>query len=368
MALPEATSRVNEDEPRRVTDYPEGTLGWFVDLVARLEKAQPELAPDAKNALAAATSYRDWLRTIEPTAKGSAAIGLDNFNWYVKHVRLMPYTATEMRTVATVEFARARTFLKIEENRNRALAPVGLASSAEEHERRVRDAENLIRGFTKDQKLLTIPSDVGPFPTDAFWRVRPDGHHHFWEELTYRDPPNNHIHASIPGHMFDREVTRRLPNPIRRAFQDGPRVEGWGFYIEEMYLQAGLLDSRPRARELFYVAQLARAARIPAELRMQTGEYSLQQAIDYLIAEVPFMEPYLARYDLEIYLRRPAYGMNYIMGKLQVEQLVADRARQLGNRFALGAFHDDLLALGWIPLSLARWEMTGLDDEVKQLW
>ena len=101
---------------------------------------------------------------------------------------------------------------------------------------------------------------------------------------------------------------------------------------------------------------------------MQTGEFSLQQAVDYMIAEVPYMEPYLARYDLEIYLRRPAYGMNYIIGKLQVEQLLSDRAHQLGDAFGLGQFHDDLLALGWIPVSLARWEMTGLDDEVKQLW
>ncbi len=80
------------------------------------------------------------------------------------------------------------------------------------------------------------------------------------------------------------------------------------------------------------------------------------------------MEPYLAHYDLEIYLRRPAYGMNYIMGKLQIEQLLSDRAHMQGEAFNLGRFHDDLLALGWIPVSLARWEMTGRDDEVKQLW
>ena len=211
------------------------------------------------------------------------------------------------------------------------MPPLDFASSAEDHERRVRGAEALIRSFTMEQGLLTIPDDVGPFPTDAFWRVRPDGHHHFWEQLTYRDPLNNHIHASIPGHMFDRTMAQRSSNPIRRALQDGPRVEGWGFYLEEMYLQAGLLDSRPHARELFYIAQLARAARIPAELRMQAGEYTLPQAVDYMIAEVPFMEPYLAHYDLEIYLRRPAYGMNYIMGKLAGRAVVV-RPRAPGWR------------------------------------
>ncbi len=79
------------------------------------------------------------------------------------------------------------------------------------------------------------------------------------------------------------------------------------------------------------------------------------------------METNLARYDLAIYLRRPAYGMNYTIGKAQMEQLVADRQRQEADRFTLGAFHDAFLASGSIPISLIRWEMTGLDDEMRQL-
>src|SRR5436190_20548033 len=107
----------------------------------------------------------------------------------------------------------------------------------------------------------------------------------------------------------------RAGAPTRSAapFRTDRASKGGGFYLEEMYLQAGLLDGRPRGRELFYIAQLARAARIPAELKMQTGEFSLPQAVDYMTKEVPYMEPFLANSDLEIYLRRPAYGMN-IMG------------------------------------------------------
>ena len=100
---------------------------------------------------------------------------------------------------------------------------------------------------------------------------------------------------------------------------------------------------------------------------MQTGDFSLRQAIDYLVAQVPLMEENLARYDLGIYLRRPAYGMNYTVGKAQLEALVADRAQQLGARFDIGRFHDEFLAAGPIPISLIRWEMTGLDDEVRAL-
>jgi hypothetical protein len=359
---------INQGEPRRAVP-PEGVIGWYRDLIGRLEKAHPDLLPDARAALAAAERFRDWLKAEQPSMKESAAVGLENYNWFLRHVRLMPFTAEDVRLLGRREEERARTFLEIEEHRNRKLPPIEPVKTAEEHERRVREAEERIRSFVREHNLLTIPSDTPPqFETDAFWIVRPGGKRHFWEELTYRDPLNNHIHASIPGHMFDAHIQRTQRNPIRRGYRDGARAEGWGFYIEEMFLQAGLLDGRPRSKELFYIAQLKRAIRIPCELKMQTGEFTLQQAIDHMVREVPLMEPDLARYDLAIYLRRPSYGMNYVIGKLQIERLINDRLRQLGDRFDLGRFHDEFLSAGPIPISLTRYEMTGADDEIKLFW
>ncbi len=364
----EHSDGVNQGEPRR-DPPPAGVIGWYQDLLGRVENEAPDLLEDAGAALAAVEAFRDWLAAAASTMTEPGYVGLDDYDWYLRHVLLMPYTAADLRVLAERERARARTFLKIEEHRNRGLPPIEPAASAAEHEARVRAAEALIREFIAAHELLSIPEDTPPrFETDAFWIVREGGKRHFWEEITYRDPLNNHIHASIPGHRFDGMLQRREQRPVRSRYRDGVRSEGWAFYIEEMFLQAGLLDERPRAKELFYIAQLKRAARVPAELAMQTGVFTLQDAINYLVAEVPLMEPDLARYDLSIYLRRPTYGMNYIMGKVQLEKLLSDRALQLGDDFDLGVFHDQFLAAGSIPISLIRWEMTGLDDEVNALW
>ena len=56
------------------------------------------------------------------------------------------------------------------------------------------------------------------------------------------------------------------------------------------------------------------------------------------------------------------------MGKAHLEKLIADRAEQLGEKFDLKLFFDELHTYGMIPLSLIRWEMTGFDDEIKKLW
>ena len=72
-------------------------------------------------------------------------------------------------------------------------------------------------------------------------------------------------------------------------------------------------------------------------------------------------------YDLHYSMLQPGHATIYINGKNEIERLMADRAMQLGAAFNLREFMDDFLNLGMIPLSLARWEMTGLDDEILQL-
>jgi hypothetical protein len=349
---------VGQGEPIRKIP-PEGILGWYSDLQSRVRKLQPELAPDVQPALAAIQDYRKWLVSNRPRLNHQSAIGLTEYQWFIKNVRLMPYSADDLRVIGDVELTRARTFLRIEQARNRSLPEIEPARTAEEYYARVRQSENLIRKFIAANHLLTIPDYVGPQQTDAFWIERPKGKRHFWEEIQYRDPLVDHIHASIPGHRFDFLLHEHDKRPIRRDYVDSGRVEGWGFYCEEMMLQAGLLDRRPRVKELFYIAQLARAARIPAELKIQSGQFSLEDAIRFMVKTVPFMDPNLARYDLEIYFRQPGYGMNYVAGKQQIEELLAARAEQLGNAFDLGAFHDQFLAAGMIPIVLTQWEMIG---------
>ncbi len=350
---------------------PEGTIGWYRDLVERLSEHHTDLVPDAKAALAAVEGYRDWLESRSPQMTEPAWIGLEHFNWFLRHVRLMPYTVDDLKMLGERELSRWRAFVSIEKNKNdhRGVPPLQLAGSKEEYDTRIREAERQIRALMADQKLLTVPDDTPKeFETDAFWIERPGGYRHFWEELQYRNGLNNHIHASIPGHRFDAFMWNKVEHPIRSTCRDGGRIEGWATYIEEMFLQAGIMDDIPRARELFYIALMKRAARVHVELEMQKGKYTLEDANAYLIENVPFMEENLGRYDLEGYLRRPAYGSAYLMGKIQLEQLLSDRAKQLGDDFDLGAFHDHLLTVGTIPLSLLRWEMTGNDDEAQQFW
>jgi uncharacterized protein (DUF885 family) len=57
-----------------------------------------------------------------------------------------------------------------------------------------------------------------------------------------------------------------------------------------------------------------------------------------------------------------------MIGKLQMDALLADRASQLGSDFSLREFHDQFLASGQLPIALIRYEMIGEGDEVALFW
>jgi Bacterial protein of unknown function (DUF885) len=359
---------VGQGQPYR-DDPPDGTIGWFRDLCRRVAETRSADLRLCEAALRGVIEYRDWLSEELPGMSSSAGVGADNLEWYFRNVRLLPYGTSEIALLGEREFHRFRAAYEITVNRNRNLPELELTRTREQHEQRTREAEQQIRDLIQEQGLLTFPEDMPEwFETDTFWSPRALTDRHFWEELQFRNTLNNHVHASIPGHRLDALLARGIKNPIRRGYGDSSRAEGWATYIEEMFVLAGLTRDVPRADELFYVALMKRAGRIYAETNMHAGVFSLDEANRYLIDFIPFMEEDLGRYDLEGYLRRPGSGSGYIIGKIQLEKLLSERSLELGQDFDLGAFHDDVLSRGMIPLTLIRWEMTGNDDEAAPLW
>ena len=256
----------------------------------------------------------------------------------------------------------------LERHRNRNLAEIALPATADEYQQRIDATDRKIRSFLVDEDIITIPDYIGELDTNVPWIVREKGPN-FWEQIQYRNPTPDHLHAVIPGHRFDGVVEDHNTHPIRGRLTDGARAEGWAVCLEEAMMNAGLIDDVPRVRELIYLFGIFRAARMPVDVWLQQSEMTVSEAVDYWMERVPYLDADVARVDAEIYLRRPpGYGLGYMTGMVQMQALLADQKRQLGAEFNLQEFHDTLMRSGRLPLSLLRWEMTGLDDEVADLW
>jgi len=332
---------------------------------ARLGDGHAGLKPHVLEAKRATEEFAAWLQSRLPRKTGPSGVGIEHYNWYLRNVHLIPYTWRDQVTLVERELGRAHAFLAYEEHRNRALPPQEPIASAEEHAARFPAAVAEYMAFVRDHDILTVRDCMEPALMARIGRFRA-GPREFFTEVDYRDPVIMRTHGY---HWIDLARMEDDPHvsPIRRTpllyniFDS--RTEGLATGWEEMMLQAGMFDARPRSRELIYVLVAQRAARALGDLRMHANQFTLEQAAAFAAANTPRgwlrLDGALVRGEQHLYLQQPAYGTSYLIGKMQIEQLMSVRRRQLGDAFTVRRFMDELDACGLIPMSLIAWEMTG---------
>lgn len=381
-----AAARKNLSDPRgdlaRLAIVQKGIERNVYERLASELAEQPLTAASAKRAAAATDEFIDWLTGIEASLPDHGGVGRENYNWLLKHVLLFPYDWEELRVLGEREYERSMVFLKMEEHRHAALPMIEPATSMAEFERRRAEADADLLEFLVREDIMTVPDWLVPPPPEGPYILPADRdpekagpfeapvERHFFRETEDRDPRPLRAH-NLPGHLFDGLSLQRDDRPIRGDrrlyFISGTRAEGWSFYLEEMIQQTGFLDDRPKAREINYVLQAKRAARVLPELMLHANTWNYAEALESLTSRTPYWmgpDDPIAQFDLELYLRQPGYGIGYYMGKVQLESLFAEVALDQGRDFTLKKFHDDFRAAGMIPISLIRWEMTGRGEQI----
>ena len=358
------------------------------------------LGPAADEAGAALEKYREWIVANRSKMTASHAIGRKAFDWYVQRVMMMPYNSDELLVQAEQEKTRNWAFLQLQRQVNQYLPKQQPAKSMEEFSEWIDATDVLSRNWTEHLQMFTRPPDVGsvrsyynpnepgvaiylpPFEFMSFPSRGPNGpntktrfvlppdHYfsstYFWERVQRFDPAANHPHSDYPGHFFEGIVSRRTTCELRRGHNT--RGDAWTTYWEEVQLQANYpFVNGPRSRELLYVFAIHRAERVYSAVKFADGSLTPASLEKHMLASVPYMDTFVAK-DHEVYRKytAPAQVLTYQVGKTEIYKLLTDRMQQLGEKFNLKEFHDTLLATGQIPIALARWEMTGLDDEAQR--
>ncbi len=233
----------------------------------------------------------------------------------------------------------------------------------------MRSCDRGMRGWAGGPQAAAEPRDLGG--SGAPGAVVPG------EALIERVAPWWGIVRGVPGRGrivgeelgYDGWFARRNDHPIRANIPDAVRVEGWGVYLEEPMVRAGVIDHLPRVHELMYLFGIFRAIRVTANIGMQLNEMTISEGAEHMRSGSPWVDEDVARVDAEIYLRRPpGYGLGYTIGNLQIQQLLGELRIRDGDAFDLKAFHDDFLEMGRMPVSLIRYEMLGAEDQVAAFW
>ena len=315
-----------------------------------------------------------WLAQEAGNKTGPSGIGKDNYTWYARNVHLVPLTWEDEVRLLKRELDRAWSSLKLEEHRNRNLPPLEAAATPEEYaDLAQRSADRLVE-FLRDEEIVTVEDYFTPALQERLGEFVPEDKRHFFWIAAHYDPTPLYTHF---WHWF--ELARMERDPHESQVRQGAllynifdsRNEGTATGVEEMLMHAGLYDDKPRVRELVWIMAAQRAARGLGSLYAHANEMTMEEAGSVHLEWTPRgwmkTEPDLVKFEQHLYIRQPGYGTSYITGKYLLERTLADYAKQLeerGEPFRLKDFFDQLHAIDSIPISLGRWEMTGLDDEI----
>ena len=363
-----------------------------------IQELKPSLSPSAsdvdaasENAIKALESFRDWLNQRLPTMSSKTAIGREAYVFFLKNVALIPFTPEQLLSMGHQEWARSVASQTYEEHRNQGAPPLQLFKDESQQMAVEEKAEFAVRRYLESKNLLTVPDWVqhyrflpmpgylaalgGPGEADDFTgpsRLKETSTRYidppslslgYFASSMAKDPRPLIVHEGVPGHYFQLALGWANSDLIRRHYYDSGANEGLGFYAEEMMLHAGLFDDSPRTREIIWNFMRLRALRVEVDVNLALGEFTLEQAAEYLKNTVP-MDSATSHAEAAAFASTPGQAISYQIGKLLIYDFLASAQRQKGAAFNPRAFHDFLWQNGNVPITLQRWEYLGLKDGI----
>jgi uncharacterized protein (DUF885 family) len=160
------------------------------------------------------------------------------------------------------------------------------------------------------------------------------------------------VHEAIPGHHYQialKAENTDLPE-FRRALSETVFSEGWGLYAESLGKELGLYQD-PYSYMGMLSGEMHRAIRLVVDAGLHSQGWTREQAIDYFKEHGPQAENAIIS-EIERYMANPGQAVAYKVGQLKILELRAKAERELGDRFDIKQFHNEMLDAGSLPLNL----------------
>ena len=160
-------------------------------------------------------------------------------------------------------------------------------------------------------------------------------------------------HEGIPGHHLQGSVQQQLTGlPKFRLHSLGfnAYVEGWGLYAEQLGKEVGLYQD-PVSDYGRLTSELLRAVRLVVDTGIHANGWTRDQVVDYFRKSGAVDEPTIQT-ETDRYIARPAQALGYKLGQLKFRELRERAQKELGPKFDIRSFHDEMLNGGSVPLDL----------------
>ena len=160
------------------------------------------------------------------------------------------------------------------------------------------------------------------------------------------------LHEAIPGHHYQvslQQENTSLPKFMRFGWF-GAYGEGWAHYCETLGPEFGLYTD-PYQKMGYLSDQMLRAVRLVVDTGLHTGTMNREEAIKYFLSNISYDEA-AATAEVERYMALPGQALGYKIGALRIRELRDKYQKELGAKFSLAKFHDEILNQGCLPLDV----------------
>ena len=330
----------------------------------------------------------DYLvKTYVPGARETIAFTAlpDGEAWYAYNVRMQTTTNKTPKEIFEIGQAEVK---RIRGQMDSLIAAVGFKGSFQDFVKFLRtdpqfyytDSASLVRAYRDIVKRIdpglvmlfgklprltygvaTIPSYAAPSATTAYYQggspdaPRPGYFYVNTYQLNMRSKWEMEalsLHESVPGHHLQISLSQELEGvpKFRRYGGYTAFIEGWALYAESLGPDLGMYkDPYSKFGQLTY--EMWRAIRLVIDTGMHEFGWSRQQAIDYFTANSAKTDHDIV-VEVDRYISDPAQALAYKMGELKIKELKAYAQAELGPKFNIREFHDQVLGAGAIPLDL----------------
>ncbi|MEA3161763.1 MAG: hypothetical protein QOD95_3311 [Gammaproteobacteria bacterium] len=159
-------------------------------------------------------------------------------------------------------------------------------------------------------------------------------------------------HEGIPGHHMQLSVAQQMTSlpKFRQHAGNSGYTEGWALYSEQLGKEVGFYQD-PVSDYGRLSSELFRAVRLVVDTGLHAQGWSRDQVVEFFRKYQPVDEPTIQS-ETDRYIAWPAQALSYKLGQLKFRELRSRAQQQLGSKFDIRGFHDEMLNGGVLPLDL----------------
>jgi uncharacterized protein (DUF885 family) len=159
-------------------------------------------------------------------------------------------------------------------------------------------------------------------------------------------------HEGIPGHHMQLSVAQQLLGlpKFRQHSQNSGYIEGWALYAEQLGKEVGFYHD-PVSDYGRLSSELFRAVRLVVDTGLHAQGWNRDQVVAFFRQTGAIDEPSIQA-ETDRYISWPAQALSYKLGQLKFRELRDRAQQQLGAKFDIRSFHDEMLSGGVLPLDL----------------